>query len=169
MAAKQFRTTDRPTSAGKHFNRQVKKLRKGPSVKIGVTQKAFDDEKRGSTGTFTLGEVAVVNEFGTADGRIPERSFIGWTHDEHRNRMIRLINDLRHEVLARRMSTSRALGIVGAEMQKLIKDRIVELKHPPNAPSTIIQKTRAGNVGDNPLVNTGQLLSRILWEKHGIN
>lgn len=140
-----------------------------PKVKVGVTQTAFAEEKRESGTPLTLGEVAVVNEFGTADGRIPERSFIGWTHDEYRQRILRMIDKLRHEVLARRMTTKRALGLVGTEMQRLIKKRIVDVKHPANAPSTILKKTRAGKIGDNPLIDTGQLLSRILWERHGIN
>lgn len=167
MAPKRFRTTDRLTLQGQHLEKEVATIKGKPRVKIGVTQAAFGEPKREAGTPLTLGEVAVVNEFGTENGRIPERSFIRWTHDEYRQQMIRMIDDLRHEVMARRMTTKRALGLVGAEMQRLIKKRIVDIKTPPNAPSTIVAKTRAGRVGDNPLINTGQLLSRILWETYG--
>jgi len=175
MASKRMKTTERLTSSGKFFERERKKLRRGPKVKVGVTQNAFKEEKREAKTPLTLGEIAVINEFGSArtkaDGTqwIPERSFIRWTHDEYREQMVRMIDDLRHEVLIGRMTTKRALGLVGAEMQRLIKKRIVDIDTPPNAPSTILAKTRAGKTGDNPLINTGQLLSRILWERHGIN
>lgn len=169
MASKNLRTKDKLTPQGRHFYGEVAKLKGEPRVKIGVTQTPFKETKKESDGGISLGEVAVVNEFGTSDGRIPERSFIRWTHDEHKEKMVRMIDQLRHEVLARRMSTKQALGLVGAEMQRLIKKRIVDIQEPPNAPSTILAKTRAGKTGDNPLINTGQLLSRILWERHGIN
>lgn len=175
MASKKFKTTEKLTPAGIFFERERKKLRLGPKVKIGVTQQAFKEEKREAKTPLTLGEIAVVNEFGSArkkkDGTpwIPERSFIRWTHDEHKEKMVKMIDHLRHEVMTGRMTTKRALGLVGQEMQRLIKKRIVDIQEPPNAPSTILAKTRAGKTGDNPLINTGQLLSRILWERHGIN
>lgn len=175
LPKKTNRTRERETSHGRHFSFQIRKLRRGPRVKIGITQKHFDDAKKESDSGFSLGEIAVVNEFGSArvkaDGTpwIPERSFIRSTHDEKRKIMIAYINRLRHEVLARRMTTKRALGLVGSLMKGFIEDKIITLDDPPNAESTIVAKTRAGKKGDNPLIDTGQLLRSVDYELHGIS
>jgi len=168
------RTKETNTAAGRHFDWQIKQLKRGPRVKIGINESKFEDPKKESEAGYTLGEIAVVNEFGTArrkaDGTpwVPERSYIRSTHDEKRTLMIAFINHLRHEVLARRMTTRRALGKVGALMKGYIQDKIITLKDPPNAQSTIERKTRAGREGDNPLVNTAQLLRSVDYEiKHG--
>jgi len=98
---------------------------------------------------------ATVNEFGSEDGRIPERSFLRATVDENRVKYAKIL-----EVAALRLldgeSPDRAFGIVGmtvvADVQRRIRDRI----SPANAPSTIRQKG-----SDVPLIDTGRLRQSI--------
>lgn len=167
------RTKETNTAAGRHFDWQIKQLKRGPRVKIGITESKFEDPKKESESGYSLGEIAVVNEFGTARKRadgspwVPERSFIRSTHDEKRTLMIAFINRLRHEVLTGLMTTRRALGKVGVLMKGYIQDKIITLKDPPNKQSTVEKKTRAGREGDNPLIDTGQLLRSIEFEIHG--
>lgn len=163
MARKRAKTTDRITPAGRRFFAQMDKIKREPHVKIGITQAKFKDVKEGAgTTPFTVGEVAVANEFGTKDGRVPERSFIRSTHDEKKNDIFNYLKRKKIEVVAGTMSAKRALEKVGAAMQGHIQNKIISLRTPPNAPSTILQKG-----SDNPLIAEGQMLRSVSWEYHG--
>ncbi len=134
----------------------------------------------------TLGIVAVANEFGTdrANGRadsifgdvtpkggggergagvhVPERSFIRSTVDAKKNGEWRIAaEELRKEMIEGRMTTDRALGLMGLRIKKDIQEKIRSQVPPPNAASTIAAKG-----SDHPLINTGQLLNGIDFEVH---
>ncbi len=136
----------------------------------------------------TLGIVAVANEFGTdrANGQadsifgdvtpkgasangargagvhVPERSFIRSTVDAKKNGEWRIAAEaLRKEMIEGRMTTDRALGLMGLRIKKDIQEKIRSQVPPPNAPSTIAAKG-----SDHPLINTGQLLNSIDFEVH---
>ncbi len=134
----------------------------------------------------TLGIVAVANEFGTdkSNGRadsifgdvtpkggggkrgagvhVPERSFIRSTVDAKKNGEWRIAaEELRKEIIAGRMTTDRALGLMGLRIKKDIQEKTRSQVPPPNAQSTIDAKG-----SDHPLINTGQLLNSIDFEVH---
>lgn len=150
--------------------------------------KAKDEKKNGVLSTdsiVTLGIVAVANEFGTdaangysdqvfADRRsgggsgvgagqhTPERSFIRSTADAKKNGEWRIAAEgYRVEIVNGRMTTDRALGLMGARIKKDVQEKIRSQVPPPNAPSTIAAKG-----SDHPLINTGQLLNSIDFEVH---
>lgn len=58
----------------------------------------------------------------------------------------------------KRYNIKQAMGLLGEVVQQDIQDAIVKLKSPPNAESTIAKKK-----SDNPLIDTGQLVSSIRW------
>jgi hypothetical protein len=158
------KTTDRITPAGRRFYAQVGKLKGEPYVKVGVIQRKFKEPKEGGYAgrPITLGEVAVVNEFGSRDGRVPERSYIRSTHDEKNRDVTNYLKRKKLEVVAGQVSARKVLEEVGAQMQAHIYDKIIELRTPPNAPATIARKG-----SDNPLIAEGQLLRAVGWEYHG--
>lgn len=157
-------TTDRLTPAGRRFYAQVEKLKRGPHVKIGINQDKFKEPKEefgGGTSPFTLGQVAVVNEFGSKDGRVPERSFIRTTDVDKRDDVYAYLKRKRLDVVSGRETARQVLGEVGAKMKGFIQQKIIAIRTPPNAPSTIARKGSS-----NPLIAEGQLLRSIEWEYH---
>lgn len=164
MARRRKFTVDKKTAAGRWLDQQAKVLAKKPRVKIGITQRDFSDPKEGldeaggRSTDITVGEVAVVNEFGSADKRIPERSFIRSTTDDQRRRVNAMIKRFKVVVIAGFFPAKKALGIVGAYMKDRIQNKIVMLKNPPNAPSTIARKGSS-----NPLIDKGQLRQKVDW------
>lgn len=163
------RTTDRITPAGRRFFAQVGRLKREPYVKVGVVQKKFSQPKVGEgTAPLTLGEVAVVNEFGSqrkrANGKpwVPERSFIRSTHDDIKNDVSNILKRRKLEVVAGIISARAALSLVAVYVQGKIQNKIIMLRTPPNEESTVARKK-----SDNPLIDEGQLLRSISWEYHG--
>lgn len=162
------RTTDKLTPAGKKINEQFIILKNKPHVRVGILQEKFDNPKEGDPKReFTIGEIAVVNEFGSSDGRVPERSYIRSTFDEEKRRWRTLTSKLKKKMVAAVKTVEWILGKMGTKIVSDIQKKIVAVKEPPNAPSTIAKKTRAGKVGDNPLVDYGQLKSSITYKTHG--
>ncbi len=164
MTRRQF-TTDRLTPAGRKFYAQVEKLKRGPHVKIGINQDKFKEPKEefgGGVSPFTLGQVAVVNEFGSKDGRVPERSFIRTTDEDKRDDISTYLRRRKLDVVSGRQTAKQVLGEVGAKMKGFIQNKIIAIRTPPNAPSTIARKDGKSN----PLIAEGQLLRSIEWEYH---
>lgn len=163
-------TKDRKTKHGEFIERELSRLRERPYVKVGILASSFSEDKKqgrvigkSEPKKLTLGEVAVYNEFGTSDGRIPERSFIRFTHDSKRASWIRRTRTLQKRVMAGKMKVDVALGLMGEMIQADIKNRINSNIKPENKPATIRAKTRDGNPGNQTLVNFGQLLGSIHW------
>lgn len=112
-------------------------------------------------GEATLIKVASVNEFGSDDGRIPERSYIRSTAEDNAEEWERMQTNVLKAVAEGKPEThiDKLLEGVGVRMQSQIQERIVELDDPPNAPSTIKAKGSS-----SPLIDTGQLKSSISHE-----
>jgi hypothetical protein len=122
-------------------------------VRVGVLSDAMVEGE-----DFTLAELAAVHEYGTEDGRIPERSFLRSTFDDKREEMVELGKTLVKDVLAGRRTTEQALGLLGAKLAAAVKARIVGRIPPPNQPSTIARKG-----SDKPLIDTGRLRNAVTW------
>lgn len=164
------RTTDNLTPGGKKLLKQFKVLKNKPHVRVGILQEDFDDPKEGDPEReFTLGEIAVVNEFGSKDSRVPERSYIRSTFDDEKGRWRTLTVKLKKKMVTALKTVEWVLGNMGTKIVGDIQAKIDAVKEPPNAPSTIAKKTRAGKVGDNPLVDYGQLKSSVTYKTYGIH
>ena len=127
----------------------VKKLKKEPYVKVGVL---------GESGS-ELATYAGANEFGTRDGRIPERSFIRSTMDQNRFALFQQANRFLDQISAGSITPTKALGLLGEFIRGQIVSKITTLQDPPNAPSTILKKGSA-----NPLIDEGRMRQAIAWE-----
>ena len=127
----------------------LKKI-KGSYTKIGV----LEGEKHFDSDSAELSEMVIIaaaNEFGTRTS--PERSFIRSAFDMAKSEINKFAEKLYPLYLK---DPRKALALLGEFMQAKIQSRIVDLKTPPNAASTIKQKGSS-----NPLVDTAQLLQGI--------
>ena len=127
----------------------VKKLDREPFVKVGVLGKSGSE----------LATYAGANEFGTRDGRIPERSFIRSTMGQNRFALFQQAERYLNQIAAGTMNPRQALGLMGEWLRARIVIKITTLQDPPNAPSTIAKKGSS-----NPLIDEGRLRNAIAWE-----
>lgn len=143
--------------------RDMRKLRSS-RVLVGILQDKggeMDDE-----GGITLVGYASVNEFGSEDGRVPERSFLRSTVDRNKNEYADEIKVVLGSSVDRVIKGSqggmlkeieRGLGRLGLRAVRDVKDTIRDLRDPPNAPSTLERKYP----GENPLIETGRMRQSI--------
>ena len=101
---------------------------------------------------------AASNEFGTRDGRIPERSFIRAGVDEGDARINDMADRLWSQVTDGRLTKKLALAKMGETIQTMVQRKITSLRYPPNAASTIARKKST-----NPLIDTGRMRASIRW------
>ncbi len=128
-------------------------LAKGASVKVGVLGDSdrgglhLTDPETGEASDLTVTEIALVNEFGTEDGRIPARPAHRMTFDRRRdeiqNEAFRALVAI---VLDRKIGVEDALNAMGMNHAASIKGTIIEGAGvpPPNAPSTALAKAKKG-------------------------
>jgi len=115
-------------------------------VDIGLHEGDSDDVK----------DRATKNEFGF--GTTPERSFIRSTIDENAERYLKAAGILVGMMIDGEISKFEALERMGQQIERDIKEKIVNLKTPPNAPRTIMEKG-----SDNPLIDSGEMLASIRY------
>lgn len=118
-------------------------------------------------GNITVAGYAAVNEFGSADGSVPERSFLRSTVDANGRVYESELQAVAIETVdaaVRSLSSGQAeatlergLGRVGARAARDVQVTIRDLRDPPNAPSTLAGKYP----GDNPLIETGRMRQSI--------
>lgn len=117
-----------------------------PAVYVGVRGESDSD----------LLIYAGANEFGTEDGHVPERSYLRSTADEKQEEYAEHISKGLGRVIDGTSSIGTELGRVGQRAVRDVQRKIVALKDPPNAPSTIAKKGSS-----NPLVDEGRLRQSI--------
>jgi len=125
--------------------------RNKPYVKIGIQSDAGNHPE---SEDITVADIATFNEFGTIN--IPPRPFIRDTMDEERAGLLKHTRELYYQMAAGKMTTARALSILGKKITSLIKKKITTLREPPNAPSTIARKGSS-----NPLIDTGYMRQKV--------
>lgn len=108
----------------------------------------------------SLVEIGAVHEFGSADGRIPERSWLRSTFIVRRaNALAARVAETARAIVAG-ADPRRAISLLGAWGASEVKSTITEIDIPPPlADSTVMTKGSS-----KPLVDTGQLVNAITWE-----
>lgn len=144
---------------GKKVNDAIKKLKKiakEPSkIKVGLPK----DASPYPDGTSVI-LVGLVNEFGSSDGRVPERSFLRSGVNKNKQDFINFWRKkFAKAILKGEMKPEVALKLLGELVQTKIQQEIVELKSPINAAITIALKGSS-----NPLIDTGHMRQSIRWE-----
>lgn len=142
------------------FRRAMGAAQEKKIVAVGV-QGAKAEEDHGGISNVRL---AGVHEFGaeiqTARGviKIPERSFIRSTVDEH-GAYREEVSSLAAKVLTGALNVTRALSILGEKVSSDIKSKIENGIDPPNAQSTIDAKGSSV-----PLIDTAQMKNSITYQ-----
>ena len=142
---------------------------------MGVTFTETDDTERILTGLKILGvsEIqggvfgekdanlpvyASANEFGTQDGRIPERAFLRKTFDD--DAAIKAVFDFGAQIYDKTGLIKDMLKAMGAKLVSEIQKSIDSNIPPPNAPSTI--KAKGGK--DHTLIDTGRMRQGVTYK-----
>ncbi len=107
----------------------------------------------------TVGEIAILNEFGSQDGHTPERSFIRSTLFKLRQEMSRVSAQAARRVIYSGAAASTALSDVGDWAKERIKDTIVSGVPPKQADATVIKKGHG-----NTLIELGLLLHAVGYQ-----
>lgn len=100
---------------------------------------------------------AAINEFGSANGLIPERSFLRSTLRRHESEYADILQDGATRSLAGKTNMVQVLTVLGRVMVRDIWATI-RVMTPPNAPSTIRKKGR-----DQPLIDTWEMFKAITF------
>lgn len=131
--------------------RQALKL-DGKGVKVGIRR-----GKGSHDGTDML-DIAVYNHFGTAT--IPARPFVSDCAEKNAGQIQEAQKRLAYRVYQGGLSADGALAELGAWYVNVQKGHILHGGWTPNAPATVKRK------GSNkPLVDTGQLVNTVDWER----
>lgn len=110
-------------------------------------------------GDLTIAEAAVVNEFGSDDGVIPERGAHRLAFDINKAELNKRIEKTPELVDRGILEPKQALDLLGLWHADNIKDEIRAFDDPGNADSTIEQKG-----ADNPLINEGRTINSVMHE-----
>lgn len=133
---------------------------KGLAVKVGVLG---GEQKDGAELGTTVAEVAMWNEFGVPGGpgrpAIPSRPAFRRAAEASKPSLRILAKAETAAVIDGTRTPQQALGRMGLFIQGAIQQEIVDLRTPPNAPSTIAAKGSS-----NPLIDTGQLKNSVTYE-----
>ena len=113
------------------------------------------------TGSYENGEtvvnVATYNEYGTPD--IPERSFLRSTIAANRAKYKKEFEKAYLEAIRGGMNLRASAAFIGNVARDDIKQKITDIKEPPNAASTVAKKGF-----DDPLIETRKLWASIKWK-----
>lgn len=105
-----------------------------------------------SPAPITLAQLAAVHEFGSSDGRIPQRSFLGSTLDEQDRNIKRMIKAAALKVSLGESSKKKAIGVI---CQKLLDLFVAKIKS--NVPPPLKDATVKAKGSTKTLFDTGQL------------
>ncbi|SUD77880.1 hypothetical protein [Pseudomonas putida] len=131
----------------------AKRLEREQRVLVGVPEGSGSYEDG-----LTIATVAAVNNFGSADGRIPARPFLQPPIEDGAPMYRRLAEVMLPRVLSGEMEMRTLLEQMGNLAEGHVKQYITDLRVPKNADSTIANKG-----SDNPLVHDGHLRQSIRY------
>lgn len=146
-------------TGGKKINKAIKELEKIAKQKSQVLVGLPKDASPYPDGTSVI-MVGLVHEFGSSDGKIPERSFLRAALDENKAELLKFWKDgAAKAVLTLEKNPEKLLAMIGQMMQAAVQQKIVNVKTPANAISTVVNKKSS-----NPLIDTGHMRQSIRWE-----
>ncbi len=134
----------------------LQKMAKAPYVAVGILQDEAVADR------FSMVDLAMVHEFGSKDGHIPQRSFIRSTCDSKRNEHIKLSDILQSKILEGKLDIRQALGQLGEVVEKDMVQTINQGLSTSLQPATIKRKGSS-----KPLIDTGRLKGSIKHEIRG--
>ena len=159
-----IKDTDKGYAALRAMLRKVAKDR--PYVVAGIRGQAGSQtyQSEGGGDAISLVEIGAVHEFGSRDGRIPERSYMRSTFDARREDYARGLKAGLRRVVDGASDIDTELGRLGLVVAGDIQETIATLTDPPLAEYTIKKKGSS-----KPLIEEGRLKQSIDHEvrRHG--
>jgi hypothetical protein len=143
---------------------------KGASVKVGILASAGMHKGETDGGEpLTVAQIAAVHEYGSEDGRIPQRSFIRSAVDESQAEIRTVIAKAGDAIVAGKMDVRTGMGIIGAFVKSRIQRKLVSGPFHPLSRFTIARRMRRLKSGrkvlsTKPLIDTGQLRASVDYE-----
>ena len=126
---------------------------------IGVLGGTHTDDKGN---TSDMADLAIEHEFGSDDGRIPERSFLRSSLIENRETYKKYLARLLRQAIRGQITITDMYDRLGAIAAGGAQQKILDGPFKPLSKLTIKLKGSS-----KPLIDTGQLLQSITWEvKH---
>jgi phage gpG-like protein len=135
------------------LEKTLAKMAKAPHVAVGILQDKKIDEK------FSMVDLATVHEYGSRDGRIPQRSFMRSTCDAQQKKHNTLIQKLQSKVIAGVLSIKQALGQLG---EVVAKDMVQTINRGITPELKLATVKRKGS--SKSLIDTGRLKGSITHE-----
>jgi len=142
----------------RRLEKLLRKMASAPHVAVGILQ----DEP--ILDGFSMVDLATVHEYGSKDGRIPQRSFIRSTCDAKRVDHLRLAGLLQNKIIDGKLSIKQALTQLGEVVSKDMVQTINHGINPELNRSTIKRKKSS-----KPLIDTGRLKGSITHEVRGVS
>lgn len=109
-----------------------------------------------NTGEASLADIAYWNEYGTEDGRIPERPAFRTAYENNQDELNSQIENLFDSVLTGQANPRQGLERIGKWYVNRVRNEIIGWQTPRNADSTIRKKGF-----NNPLVDTYRLVKAV--------
>lgn len=145
---------------------EIEKLGKS-NVKIGffanektvsqVKTNSNSGEKRIKKAGESIAQIAIYNEFGT--DKIPARPFMSTTYAENYAKVNRIVGKEYDKIIEGKSTVYKSLSALGVYYEGLVKQKIRQIRLPPNAPSTIKAKGSS-----KPLIDFGQMIAAVTYE-----
>jgi hypothetical protein len=165
--AKKIKTKIKDKDRGyKKFIQGMNKMAKKPQVKCGflvskddVYESNNNGNNNNNNGLLTVLDVAIIHEFGSVDGHIPQRSFIRSSYDEGKKDLNKYVDKLRLKLILNKLNVKKILNLIGLVIQKQQKLKILKGIPPPLQQETIDRKGSS-----KTLIDTGQMLNSIHYE-----
>lgn len=141
MAARKPRVIDRDMG----YALQIRRLETIPALAIHV---GVHEDAPPSEDGVPVAEYAEINEFGSDDGRVPERSFLRATLDERQNQYADQMQRAIDQALDGK-HLKVGLREVGQQVVRDIRAKIESGVGPANAPSTFARKGHGATLVDS--------------------
>jgi hypothetical protein len=109
----------------------------------------------------TVIEIGAVHEYGTEDGRVPERSWLRRTFEEKEDELKQTQLKVMKKFFDGQFDAMKVLGVMGLWASTEVKKTITV---GPHIPPPLKEATIAAKGSDRPLVDTGQMVDAISWE-----
>jgi phage gpG-like protein len=142
----------------RRLEKLLQKMANAPHVAVGILQ------DKPVTDRFSMLDLATVHEFGSKDGRIPERSFMRSTCDAKRHEHAKLMTQLQNKYIDGKLTMSQALTQLGEVVSKDVVQAINRGIDPKLKPATIKRKKSS-----KPLIDSGRLKGEITHEVRGVS
>lgn len=127
------------------------------------TRKGADGSETTTQDSISLVGIAAVHEYGTDDGHVPARPYLGPTIDNNRAKYTNELEDALGRVIDGDSDIDTELGLIGLRVVKDTQQTINTMTDPPLSARTIAEKGSSAL-----LIDTGRLIQSIDSEvRHG--